>query len=1447
MPIIGSVDLDGTITEWTGSDLLLGSVPGLEGYEIYGRVTAGHYVIALLAPVEIGPATTIWLNVDQNPATGYQIFGFAGGAEYNVDIALDGTIGLYTGGAGEIPVPPVSTAGLLSAASADRRILEIAIPQALVGAASAIDTLYDFNDTVFAPLSYASGQLEIRDRESPPPVFGEVTLDGALGEWATDERIDRLDGTPGYEVYGEVAADHYIIALKTDGTPVGPGTTIWLNTDQNPATGHQIFGFAGGAEFNIDFDAAGRPRLYTGGAGETLVSTAIPSARSADGSVIEIAIPKALIGTPPAVNVLLDVNNEVFLPGSFSGAQYTIRDPDALPARTDFSHKIAIVYSETSARLFFNTGNEDINKTAYSQLFMAAQNQAAMAGVPFDVISETDLTDIARLVNYDAIVFPSFRSVPAELAAPIETTLATLSQHYGISLVAAGDFMTNDATGAPLPGDSYARMKLLFDLTRSDGGTGIVTVNAAEVTHPVMEGFAPGEQIRVYNGFDGNGIGWATFTDASPGASEATVLATQTVGGATHSAILATTNGGRNVHFSTESLLGDNNQLWQAIDWAVNGTGPTVGLQMSRATSIVASRNDMDQSQEAFDVRPDDASPGIYDVLLPILEQWKAAYNFVGSYYVNVGNNPPDQTTDWAVSGPYYQRLLAMGSEIGSHSYTHPHDTNVLTPAEIAFEFGASRQIIEQQLGVPVTGAAVPGAPERLPTSLEILQYYEYLTGGYAGVGAGFPGGFGYLTPATADKVYLAPNMSFDFTLVGFQGRTAEEAAAIWGQEWADLVRHAEVPVVLWPWHDYGPTRWVLDEGEASRYTTEMFTSFIATAAAAGAEFVTLADLARRIESFETAAVSFEVAGSTITATLQSADAGKFALDVDGIGTSVIASVDGWYAYDTDSVFTPRNGGTFTIRLGTDALDITHITRLAARSELLSVTGDGASLAFSFIGEGAVAVDLADPTARQVLIRGATSAALAGDQLELTFAGAPTLERNAAVTLAASALGTAADEILIGILGSDALLSGGAGNDRIDGRAGDDTLAGGTGNDTLIGGTGIDTAVFSGRRGDYLVTVEADGSVTLADRRAGAADGTDTLAGVEFARFSNGTFTVASLATLPNEITGTAGNDVLTGTLGSDLITGLAGNDLMRGLDGDDLIDGAGGADTLDGGDGADVLIGGTGNDVYIVDALDTIAEFAGQGTDTVETALADYTLADHLERLTYTGQGDFRGSGNGAANTITGGAGNDTLDGGAGADRLAGGLGDDTYVVAETGDTVSELAGQGTDTILTGRASLTLSSNVENLAYTGSATFNGSGNALANAITGGTGNDTLNGNGGDDTLSGGAGNDLLLGSGGADRLIGGSGNDTLDGGAGNDTVVFEAGFGSDVVRAFGDSGTNQDVLAFSSVLFADYAALSAAMTQVGSGVVISVTATDLVTIQNVQISNLGSDDFVFI
>jgi hypothetical protein len=188
--------------------------------------------------------------------------------------------------------------------------------------------------------------------------------------------------------------------------------------------------------------------------------------------------------------------------------------------------------------------------------------------------------------------------------------------------------------------------------------------------------------------------------------------------------------------------------------------------------------------------------------------------------------------------------------------------------------------------------------------------------------------------------------------------------------------------------------------------------------------------------------------------------------------------------------------------------------------------------------------------------------------------------------------------------------------------------------------------------------------------------------------------------------------------------------------------------------------------------------------------------------------------SGNSAANQ---------LNGGAGADTLTGGDGNDTYTIDNTGDRISETnAGSsgGVDTLISSLASTTLGANIENgrISSTGAASL--TGNGLANVLTAGAGNNTLNGSSGTDTadystaasavtlslalagaqatggsgsdtlvsiedLAGSAFNDKLTGSSAVNVLRGAAGADTLSGGAGADTFVISSLSGSDTITDF--------------------------------------------------------------
>ncbi len=101
-------------------------------------------------------------------------------------------------------------------------------------------------------------------------------------------------------------------------------------------------------------------------------------------------------------------------------------------------------------------------------------------------------------------------------------------------------------------------------------------------------------------------------------------------------------------------------------------------------------------------------------------------------------------------------------------------------------------------------------------------------------------------------------------------------------------------------------------------------------------------------------------------------------------------------------------------------------------------------------------------------------------------------------------------ENAIGGSGNDTII-GNQANNHLVGGAGNDVLEGLGGNDIIDGGAGNDTAAFTGNSTDYLFSRGGDGSLIVADQRAGSPDGTDTLISIENLQFNNGTFTPSQL------------------------------------------------------------------------------------------------------------------------------------------------------------------------------------------------------------------------------------------------------------------------------------------------------------------------------------------------
>lgn len=189
---------------------------------------------------------------------------------------------------------------------------------------------------------------------------------------------------------------------------------------------------------------------------------------------------------------------------------------------------------------------------------------------------------------------------------------------------------------------------------------------------------------------------------------------------------------------------------------------------------------------------------------------------------------------------------------------------------------------------------------------------------------------------------------------------------------------------------------------------------------------------------------------------------------------------------------------------------------------------------------------------------------------------------------------------------------------------------------------------------------------------------------------------------------------------------------------------------------------------------------------------------------------GTGTGTGTGTDTPVAGFEGDDTIIGTAGDDVIAGFAGNDLLIGIGGNDTL--IGGEGNDT-LQGSEGLDLGDFSESQQQVivdleeGAANGEDIGSdvlASIENIATGSGNDSLVGDAqanqldagaGDDTLIGGGGNDSLLGGEGADLLDGGTGDDVVNGGLGDDTLVGGSGEGDDVL----DGGEGRDFGRFTS------------------------------------------------
>nr|MDQ2703706.1 family 16 glycosylhydrolase [Pseudomonadota bacterium] len=386
------------------------------------------------------------------------------------------------------------------------------------------------------------------------------------------------------------------------------------------------------------------------------------------------------------------------------------------------------------------------------------------------------------------------------------------------------------------------------------------------------------------------------------------------------------------------------------------------------------------------------------------------------------------------------------------------------------------------------------------------------------------------------------------------------------------------------------------------------------------------------------------------------------------------------------------------------------------------------------------------------------------------------------------------------------------GPETLQGTTGHDFINGRAGADALIGGFGDDIYNINDR--NAKVYEDFDGGIDTIRASIGFAlsDNVENLTMVaDGEKYATGN-------ALPNIITGNSGVNVITGGLGNDILTGGGGRDTF----------------VFERGDGSDIITdfeAGTGRSdiVRLKDhGFSTFAEVQAAMTqvgDDTHLALSSFeTLVFRDMQISSFAEDDFllpgvppesqawirANIGTGEADTMLGSASNERFEGKGNADIYAGGIGDDTYLVDNADQQVVEQALEGIDTV-EAFISYALPDYVENLALLAPGT--GTGNDLANRITGSAGDDELNGKGGSDYLIGGAGSDVF---------------------------VFEPGSGSDTVADFSGSETEEG----DELRFVGYGA-DAYLTNVEDDWTIHYSAGEQ-TFHLAGVASLSQDDYVF-
>jgi len=169
----------------------------------------------------------------------------------------------------------------------------------------------------------------------------------------------------------------------------------------------------------------------------------------------------------------------------------------------------------------------------------------------------------------------------------------------------------------------------------------------------------------------------------------------------------------------------------------------------------------------------DDGAASDYTTVFPVLRELGLRATF---FIVPTLVDTPGCVT-WA----QLREMVAAGMEIGSHSLTHPF-MNALSPGGLHHEFGESKRILEERLGIAVHTASLPRGwePPHLRPVLTELGYRAFCT---SRLGWWYPGADPLLMP----RITVTRGM----LLEDFAAVVGAAPRALWRMQAVEMAKNA--------------------------------------------------------------------------------------------------------------------------------------------------------------------------------------------------------------------------------------------------------------------------------------------------------------------------------------------------------------------------------------------------------------------------------------------------------------------------------------------------------------------------------------------------------------------------------------------------------------------------------------------------------------------------------